>query len=316
LGPVIRNRDRTLKTATQEKELELMTHHLPLRLIGLAIFLSVLGGVSHAAETQKPLNIAILPCSNIEITFKKFYPLIRYLMQKTNIDMRIVVPADFTAFEISLRKGEIDFALQDAHTYITLANLYNKGEFLRALSIEGETTNFAVVVVGKDSHIKTLNDLRGRTVIFVPKASLTKWVAARLLFEENAINIDKDLKAYSNGGCCEDIAFSVYLKSVDAGVVCNHFLAEHEEKQKELGVEAGKILAISRTKSVPTRVFVSHKDVSKDTVFKINNALLELDRNNPEHSKILYRGELGGFQRAQDKDYEEVRKLMTNNLIN
>jgi len=35
--------------------------------------------------------------------------------------------------------------------------------------------------------------------MFGPKASITKWVAARLLFEENGINIDKDLKAYSNG---------------------------------------------------------------------------------------------------------------------
>jgi phosphonate transport system substrate-binding protein len=293
-----------------------MTHHFPLKLIGLAIFLSLLVSFSHAADTQKPINIAILPCNNIEITFKKFYPLIRYLMQKTHLDLRIVVPADFKAFKISISKSEIDFALQDPHTYITLANLYNKDELLRTLSMEGETTQSAVVVVRKDSHIKRLTDLRGRTVMFGPKASITKWVAARLLFEENGINIDKDLKAYSHGGCCEDITFSVYLKSVDAGVVCDHFQTEHEEKQKELGVEAGKILAIGKTKSVPTRVFVSRKDVSKDIVSKINNALLELDRNNPEHSKILYRGELGGFQRAQDKDYEEVRKLMTNNLIN
>ena len=293
-----------------------MTHRFPLKLIGSAIFLFLLVGFSYAAETQKPIKIAILPCQNIEITFKKFYPLIRHLIQRTNIDMRIVVPADFKAFEISIRKNEIDFVLQDPHTYITLANLYNTDEILRALSVEGETTKFAVVVVDKDSHIKTLNDLRGRTVMFGSKASITKWVAARLLFEENGINIDKDLKSYSKGGCCEDIAFSVYLKSVDAGVVCNHFLAEHEEKQKELGVEAGKILVISRTKSVPTRVFVSRKDVSKDIVSKINNALLELDRNNPEHSKILFRGELGGFQKANNKDYEEVRRLMPNNLIN
>ena len=46
-----------------------MTHHFPLKLIGVAIFLSLLVSVSHAVDTQKPINIAILPCNNIEITF-------------------------------------------------------------------------------------------------------------------------------------------------------------------------------------------------------------------------------------------------------
>ena len=150
--------------------------------------------------------------------------------------------------------------------------------------------------------------------MFGDKSSITKWVAARLLFAENGINIDKDLKAYSHGGSCEDIAFSVYLKSVDAGVICDHFLGEHEEKQKELGVEAIKIMVISRTKPVPTRVFVPRKDVNPDIVAKINNALLALDRKNPDHAKILFEAESGGFERAQPQDYSEVRKLMTRSL--
>ena len=55
--------------------------------------------------------------------------------------------------------------------------------------------------------------------MFGPKLSAARWVAAKALFEENGMNIDKDLKAYSNGKCCEDVAFNVYLKAVDAGVV-------------------------------------------------------------------------------------------------
>jgi phosphate/phosphite/phosphonate ABC transporter binding protein len=314
VGPLIRNPDRTFKTSTQKKELGFMTRHLPMRLIALAIFWSFLAGVGSAAETPKPLRIAILPCNNIEITFRKFYPLLRYLKQQTNLDIRLVVPGDFTQFEISLKNGETDFALQDPHTYITSANLYNKDELLRTLSMDGGTTHSAVVVVRQDSHIKTLNDLRGKTVMFGPKSSSSKWVAARLLFEENGLNINKDLKAYSHGGCCEDIAFSVYMKSVDAGVVCDHFLAEHEEKQLELGVEGVKIQVIGRTKPVPNRVLSPRKDVSEDIVSKINNALLKLDRKNPEHAKILYRAELGRFQRAYNNDYDSLRGQLTSNL--
>ena len=136
-----------------------------------------------------------------------------------------------------------------------------------------------------------------------------------MLFAENGINIDKDLKAYSHGGSCEDIAFSVYLKAVDAGVICDHFLGEHEEKQKELGVEAIKIMVISRTKPVPTRVFVPRKDVNPGyRQQKLIMPCSALDRKNPEHAKILFEAESGGFERAQPQDYSEVRKLMTRSL--
>jgi phosphonate transport system substrate-binding protein len=255
-----------------------------------------------------------LPCENIETTFKKFYPFLRYLIQQTELDVRLMVPPDFATFESSLRKGEIDFALQDPHTYLMTVDRYYNEALLRTLSLEGKTTHAAAVVVRRDSHIKTLNDLKGRTVMFGDKSSITKWVAAKLLFAENGINIDKDLKAYSHGGSCEDIAFSVYLKSVDAGVICDHFLGEHEEKQKELGVEANRISVIGRTKPVPTRVFVPQKHVAQDIVAKITNALLTLERKNPEHAKILFEAEAGGFERAQVQDYAGVRKLMTSVL--
>jgi phosphonate transport system substrate-binding protein len=295
---------------TREKELGLMSRRLPVKLIALVICCSWLVASVFAAGTPKPIKIAILPCNNIEITFKKFYPLVRYLRQQTKLEIRLVVPADFLKFETSVKKGDIDFALQDPHTYIMLAKQFNNDSLLSVILMDGKTTYSAAVVVRKNSHLRNIQDLRGKSVMFGSKASITKWLAAKLLFAENGINIDNDLKSYVNGGCCEDIAFSVFLKSVDAGVVCEHFLKEHENRQKELGLKADEITVIGRTKSVPSRVFGARKDVSPEIISKINQALLRLDRNNPEHAKILYRGELGGFQRAQAQDYEGVRKLM------
>ena len=163
----------------------------------------------------------------------------------------MVVPRDSAEFERAIKNGDIDFAFQDPHMYVRFADLYDKGTLIRALTREGTTSQSGVVIVRKDSGINKLEDLIGKTVMFGPKLSAAKWVAAKLLFEENGINIDKDLKAYSNGGCCEDIAFNVYLKAVDAGVVCDHFLGEHSEKQQELGVEAKQISVICKNQISP-----------------------------------------------------------------
>ena len=266
-----------------------------------------------AEVVKKSINIAVLPCTDIVMTFKKFHPLVTYLTQQTGLPIRLVVPEDLTRFETSLNNGEIDFALQDPHTFLKLAHLFDKDSLLGVLTIDGGTTQSGVVVVRKDSGIQQVNDLKGKTVMFGPKFSASKWLAARLLFEDNGINIEKDLKAYFNGGCCEDIAFSVYLKAVDAGVVCEHFPGEHEEKQKDLGIDATKIVTIGQTKPVPMKILSARQGVNKDIINKINQSLLSLDRNNPDHVKILFPAEIGGFYKNLDTDFPSVKMMMSNN---
>ena len=283
-----------------------------IRLFAMLLIMLFLQVTSISAEVQKkPITIAVLPCTDIVMTFKKFHPLTTYLTQKTGLPIRLVVPENLTKFETSLHNGEIDFALQDPHTFLKLSNLFDKDSLLRALNLEGGTTQSGVIIVRKDSGIHKVTDLKGKTVMFGPKFSASKWLAGRLLLEDNGINIEKDLKAYLNGGCCEDIAFNVYLKAVDAGVVCDHFTGEHEDKQKELGIDVSQIMVIAKTKDVPMKVFGARKGTDKETILKIRQALLNLDRHNPDDLKILSPTELGGFKGYSDGDFGLIRMMMS-----
>lgn len=267
-------------------------------------------GTTWADGVKENITIAISPCTDVVLNFKKFNPLVTYLTEQTGLDIRLVVPKDSADFEKDIKSGAIDFALQDPNVYVMFAPLYDKETLLRALTPEGGIFQSGAVIVRKDSNINQLKDLTGKTVMFGPKLSAARWVAAKLLFEENGINIDQDLKAYSNGGCCEDIAFTVYLKAVDAGVVCDHFLEEHPTRQKELGVETNQIRVIARTGLVSTRVFAARLGTSKTTITQIYEALLRLDKNKPTHAKILSPAELGGFQKSEDEDYDNIRILI------
>ena len=283
-----------------------------IRLFAMLLIMLFLQVTSISAEVQKkPITIAVLPCTDIVMTFKKFHPLATYLTQKTGLPIRLVVPENLTKFETSIHNGEIDFALQDPHTFLKLSNLFDKDSLLRALNLEGGTTQSGVIIVRKDSGIHKVTDLKGKTVMFGPKFSASKWLAGRLLLEDNGINIEKDLKAYLNGGCCEDIAFNVYLKAVDAGVVCDHFAGEHEDKQKELGIDASQIMVIAKTKDVPMKVFSARKGIDKKTIIKVRQALLNLDRHNPNDLKILFPTELGGFKGYSDGDFGLIRVMMS-----
>ena len=271
---------------------------------------ALLMGDVYAAEGTNKITIAIFPCTDVLMSFKKFHPLFSYLKEETGLDINMVVPTDVEEFERNIKNGDIAFALQDSHIYVTLASLYNKKSLLGTRTRNGGTLQSGVVIVRKDSGIHDLKDLKGRTVMFGPKLSADKWVAAVLLLTENGINIDKDLKSYSNGTCCEDIAFGVYLKAVSAGVVCDHFLEEHLKKQQELGVNAGELKVVGRTRPVPTKVFAARQGLSDDIVKTINQSLLKLDKNEPAHKQLLFGAELGGFYIAKDEDYDSLRILI------
>ena len=283
------------------------------------MYAMIFGG--YAYGEQKDITIAILPCKDVVMTFKKFHPLVTYLGQETGLQIKLVVPKDSKEFENSLKNGDIDFVFQDPYTYVRLAHLYNTDNLLRAVTRNGETVQSGVVITRKHSGINKVEDLKGKTVMFGPKLSGTNWVAAKLLFEEKGIDLDKDLKAYSNGTCCEDIAFNVYLRTVDAGAVCDHFFEEHSEKQEELGIDIRELIVIGRTRLIPTNVFAASGLLSEQIIMTINNALLDLDNKKSSHRKLLYSAESSGFKKVRDDDFDGMRMLIKeeitppNNLV-
>jgi ABC-type phosphate/phosphonate transport system substrate-binding protein len=94
------------------------------------LIISVLVGSPDSNEAKEPITIAILPCFDIVMTYKKFHPLITYLEKQTGYDIKMVVQTDISEFELAVRNGDIDFALQEPHTYVNLASLYNKDALL------------------------------------------------------------------------------------------------------------------------------------------------------------------------------------------
>ncbi len=274
------------------------------------LFIGLLTRPVHAGDTVPGITIAFLPCSHLFASFKKFNPLISYLQRETGMALSLKVPADFEEFEQGIKSGNIAFALQDPNIYLRSSKWFDNKHLVGTFTNSGQTHQAGAVIVRRDSGIKDLKDLKGKSVLFGPKLSASKWLAAKALFEANGIDLDKHLKSYSNGKCCEDIAFSVYLKTVDAGVVCDHFLGGHFKKQRELGIKAEEIQVLARTQPVPTKVFASRKDVQANIIAEVVRALLKLDNSNPADKKILDSAEVGGFFISRQETYSAMKGLV------
>lgn len=273
---------------------------LSLLLITTACALVV--GTAGTAARESRFSLAVLPCTDIESTFRKFHPLIEYLKRSAGVTVRLIVPGDLAEFEALLENGQVDAALQDPHTYAKLARYFDARTLLATIGMDGTARQAGVVVVRRDSGVTRLAQLRGRTVMFGARASTPKWVAARMLFRAAGLDADRDIKAV-NGGCCEDIAFAVAIRSVDAGVICEHFMNQREARQGELGVDATALRVLARTPAFPTRVLAARRGASPDLVAAVIAALLRLDASVPDQGRILSTAELLAFRRTTDAEY-------------
>lgn len=271
-------------------------------LLASALVGAVPGPWTTEATAPAGVRLAILPCSNIETTFKKFHPLLTYLKAETGLTVSIIIPADLAEFESLTKNGNIDFALQDPHTFGQFSRYFDKTSLLQTRAVNDTNEQSGVVIVRRESGLDSLADLRRKRVMFGPRTSTPKWVAARLLFESVGLSVDRDLQVL-NGGCCEDIAFEVFVRSVDAGVICDHFLSQHEARQKELGVDPASLKVIGRTPAFPTRVFAARLAVPAGTIRAVTEALLRLAPKPPEQSAILSSAEVRGFFRITEAAY-------------
>ena len=259
-------------------------------------------GRSAGPQSDTELRLAVLPCTNIETTFRKFHPLLAHLKARTGYAVTLVLPVELTRLETDTLHGRIDFALQDPHTFQQVSHLFDTTALLQTRSLDGTLGQSAVVIVRRDSGVAAPEQLRGRTVMFGPQTSSSKWVAARQLFEARGLAVDRDLKV-TNGGCCEDIAFAVIVRSVDAGVICDHFLDQHGARQRELGVDPAVLSVIGRTAAYPTRVFAARKGLPAKVVTAITEALLEIDATRPPGAAMLESIEARGFVRTTEAEY-------------
>lgn len=265
-----------------------------------------------AADKPHPIQIAITPCTDIIKTFKAYQPLVEYLDQQLGQAFVLVIPKDFSEFERFVKEGNVDFTFQAPHTYVRLAHLYNREMLLQAMTPEGETRHRGVIIVRKDSPLQRIEDLKGKFVIFGAENDMAKSLSAKRLLAAGGLNPEKDLRGYKYNGSCESIALNVFLKSADAGAVCDY---SFKRINKPVDVDKGEIPAdqlriLGQTEEVPTWIFAARMEVDPSLVARVNEALIVLSPKNKEHEEVLEAAEIRGFIKTKDSDYDQVRKIV------
>lgn len=224
-------------------------------------------------------------------------PLTKYLSQKTGIPVSYQASPNLTSTVDDLGTNKTQIAYLTPVAYLEAREKYGATPLVNPLT-RGKSTFNLVIAVRKDSKIKAMSDLHGKKFAFGDEKALLQQaviVRAGLKLEDFAAHAF--LKHYDN------IAKAVINGDFDAGIL-KDTVAEKFEPQ---GL---RIIHISPP--LPSYLFAVSNRLPPETITKLRNAMLTLNTSTPEGKSVLNALDSGydGFETAEDKDYDVVRKLI------
>lgn len=276
---------------------------ITLTLLALVLFSSP-PLVSQGNSADKPVvRFGVIPRYNPLVMYKRYQPIMDYLTAETPYRFELKISRDYPEAVRFLREGVTQVSSLGDVTFAEANIQYAALPFLKPLNKDGTPYYRSAIIVRSDSPFKNIADLRGKTMAFGSPHSTSGNLIPRYLLWHNGIGM-RDLKSFTNLKHHDAVAKAVLKGQFDAGAVKDVVA----EKYKSHGL---RILAWSEP--IPAVPLVVRKDASRNLVSSIRTALLKLDRNNPDHVKLMQTWDdefCHGFAPASKDDYRSIFRMI------
>lgn len=276
---------------------------------------SFLSGCDSVKERPK-MRIGYMNCNSEAETRERFGPLNEYLSQQLDIDFELV-SVDTQEFAERFEQGEFSFTHSNSLLYIILRERKN----LRLLATEkrgqyGPRTSGSIIS-RKGSGIKTLEDLKGKFLLFGPQLAPSGFLAQYDLMLQAGIDPEQDLAYYGiprGSFKHEKVVYGVYFEKYD--------VAASPSLDLELMIRDGKIKAddfnvIAESEIFPYCTFGAAREIPDELAQRFRSVLLDLTlqttvKYQGETVKVLDSAWVDGFEQLEDADYDPIRRMARN----
>jgi phosphonate transport system substrate-binding protein len=264
---------------------------------------AVVPGAARAAD--KPLHLVLTPSQKPTDLLAAGEEFGRVLGQLVGTPVRVTVASDYAAVIEALRNQTADLAFVHPAGYV-LANREAKARIVAKNQWHGKTTFTARFYVKKDSGIKTLEDLRGKTMAFVDPASSSGYIYPMVMLIQRGLVKNRDPKTFFREvtfAGSHDASMRALLNGhVDAIV---SFDMAREQYLKD-PAERERIAFVAETPPIPEAGVAAREGLPPATFAKVREALLKI--HGPQHAALLKRlYDIDGFEPAEDREYDPVR---------
>jgi len=219
--------------------------------------------------------------------------------------VRVTVASDYAAVIEALRNRTADLAFVHPGGYV-LASREAKATIVAKNLWHGKSSFTSRIYVRRDAGIKTVEDLRGKTIAFVDPASSSGYIYPMVLLIKRGLVTNRDPKSFF-----KEVVFSGAHDASMRALLNGHvdaiasFDMAREQYLKDTA-ERERLIFVAETEPIPEAGIAARDGLDPATFAKVRAALLQIRA--PAHAALLKRlYEIDGFETAADREYDPVR---------
>ena len=235
-----------------------------------------------AAQAQAVFKMTAIPDESPTELARKAVPLVKYLEQQLGMKVEFTPVSDYAAAVEALVNKQVDMAWFGGFTFVQ-ASVRSGGKVIPLVQRE-EDEKFRSVFITSDPDVKTLADLKGKTVSFGSQSSTSGHLMPRSVLLQANIDPDKDFKRVAYSGAHDATIAAVAAGKVDAGAlnisVWDKFVADKK-------VDTSKVKVIFTTPAYFDYNWAVHADMPAAQREKLTKAFLSLSPATAEGKEVL-----------------------------
>jgi len=263
-----------------------------------------MGLAQQAAADEHPkaeLTFGVYAADKPTVVYRQFLPMLealqvelsRTLDAPASVELRIFKTYD--AAQDALAQGSVDFVRFGPSSYILVKARQPDVTLLAMEQNDGAKTFKGMIVVRKDSPIRTIADLRGKRFAFGDESSTIGRYLAQLQLVNAGITA-KDLKHHAFLGRHDRVFAAVEVGDFDAGAVKENTFEKQNAK--------GTLRVLAQFDNV-TKPWVARARLNARVAEALRTSLLGM-----KDPAVLADFGVTGFLPATDADYDPIRQAM------
>ena len=267
----------------------------------LAVLLACL--CTNSASAQE-LKFGFTPVLSEPEMRAEFEPLMTYLSNAIGEKVTLYIAKDYGDLRTQMENGSVDIGSFSPFAYVDAA----RGGKIRIIAqsiIEGSATYRGIIVVRKESGLKSIADLKGKRFAFVDPKSASGYVYPRAMLIEKRINPETFFKETIFAGSHDKVIAAVLEGRVDAGAIYDGALGI----AKRSGVPVAGLLTLASSDPIPHDAIAVRIGLNEELAKRIQLALINLDKSEAGRRVIANsKKKLTGHVIAQDSLFDVVRR--------
>lgn len=278
----------------------------------IALTLGALAGTASAAENCRVINMGFNPAQDSAAVLTNGRAIAKYLEGKVRgVEVNTSVAQDYQALVEATRSGKLDFAWLSPVSYVQAHDQANAQVLLKSVRAAGPYY-WSAIITRKDTGIKSLADLRGKSIAWIDPTSAAGYTFPRAYLVGKGINPDSYFGKQTFAGKHDAAVLSLMNGTVDAvATFSNNTQGTSGSWTQYLKPDqAAQISVVAYSKPIPgdtLSVRADYQSSCADVVTRVRSAIIGM-KSDPAGQGLLKKlYTIDSMIPAKDSDYNVVR---------